>query len=921
MEIENKYKYFAFISYKREDEEWAKKLQYKLEHYKLPSNLNGRTDLPKEIRPIFRDQSDLAGGVLADEINDALEHSKFLIVICSPRAAQSEWVGKEVQAFMDMGRADKIIPFIIGGTAHAQNPQDECFPLSLREMPPHQELLGVNINEIGRDAAAVKVVAQMFGLKFDELWQRHEKEKRNRRRFLFSGITIFAMLILGFTGWIWRQNVEIKHQNTKIKEKEWKMMENLSRAVAEKACDLVNEGDSYLAQRLLLEVLPNNLTDSTKPYTLEADNTLRYAIFKNSAILDHGDYNDAVFSSDGKKIASITSSMIKIWNVENGQLLHVLGPIKDLGDNIVFNSDDNQVYFSQGATVFLWNPLKNTKTKMIHISSHFNISPDFKRLVTGVNLVSDYQKRDEVSHFIEYWDLENQRIINTFTGHTSYVNSFDFSPDGKFFVSASSDGTAIVWDLELENPIHVLDNFKSSVTSAAFSPDGKRIITVSLDGIIKVWNVSTGDVVFEKNEYKIDEKAVYSPNGEQIIASTRDGFVVVLDAETGELMERFSYEGRFTSSIRISPDGRKILISSHSQLAVLDMESEMSMRFIEIKDKYTLMKWDTKISRSQRIIIAPQYDYSLKINDLEIPIMETIEAYEDRVSIVQFSPDNKKLATVSEDGFIQMRNAETGELIAAITSQNEIINATFSIDGKKFASYSEDGAIEIRNVDDLSIINSWLVDTGASVDCPASISFSPDGKQILIAFGDDNNIYKLSFDAMSGNVLKVDKVHDFDSRIYFISFSPDSKRIVAIVEEQICILDSDNGKLIDAIHAIGGNDFVDSGLDLCSICNDADKLIVGFNGFVGVYSLSKDIIVLGAGGPYQEHFSSLDNTHRRIMESFSFSSNGERIACGYSDGTVRIWYFPPLQDLIDQTRERFKDRPLTPEERRTYYLE
>lgn len=36
MVAENTFKYFAFISYKREDEEWTKWLQHKLEHYKLP---------------------------------------------------------------------------------------------------------------------------------------------------------------------------------------------------------------------------------------------------------------------------------------------------------------------------------------------------------------------------------------------------------------------------------------------------------------------------------------------------------------------------------------------------------------------------------------------------------------------------------------------------------------------------------------------------------------------------------------------------------------------------------------------------------------------------------------------------------------------------------------------------------------------
>ena len=81
--------YYAFISYKREDEKWAKWLQHKLEHYKFPTNLNGRTDLPKNIRPTVRDVTDFKPGLLAEEINNALLNSEWLIVVCSPRAAKS----------------------------------------------------------------------------------------------------------------------------------------------------------------------------------------------------------------------------------------------------------------------------------------------------------------------------------------------------------------------------------------------------------------------------------------------------------------------------------------------------------------------------------------------------------------------------------------------------------------------------------------------------------------------------------------------------------------------------------------------------------------------------------------------------------------------------------------------------------------
>lgn len=167
--MEQNREYYAFISYQREDERWAKWLQHKLEHYRLPSNLNGRTDLPREIRPVFRDTSELNPGNLPQQIHDALAASKHLIVVCSPRSASSLWVNLEVEEFIKMGKGDCIIPFIVDGRPFANDPSEECFPPVIRDLPKEQELLGANVNEMGRDAAAVKTVAQMFGVRFDSL--------------------------------------------------------------------------------------------------------------------------------------------------------------------------------------------------------------------------------------------------------------------------------------------------------------------------------------------------------------------------------------------------------------------------------------------------------------------------------------------------------------------------------------------------------------------------------------------------------------------------------------------------------------------------------------------------------------------------------------------------------------------------------
>ena len=160
--------YFAFISYKREDEKWAKWLAHELDNYKLPSTLNGK-ELPQSLRKTFRDVDELSAGNLPEQIYKALSMADNLIVVCSPRSANSDWVNKEIEDFIKIkdGKVDHIFPFIIEGEPFSKDESKECFPKKLRELPQDKEILGGNINEQGgRNAAVVKVVAGMLGVSF-----------------------------------------------------------------------------------------------------------------------------------------------------------------------------------------------------------------------------------------------------------------------------------------------------------------------------------------------------------------------------------------------------------------------------------------------------------------------------------------------------------------------------------------------------------------------------------------------------------------------------------------------------------------------------------------------------------------------------------------------------------------------------------
>jgi YD repeat-containing protein len=192
-------KYYAFISYKREDERWAKWLQYKLENYTLPASIRAQdVSIPKNIRPIFRDKTDLSGTVLQDSLNEGLLHSRFLIVICSPHAVQSVWVNQEIRTFIDAGREKQIIPFIVEGTPMSDDPTTECYPEEMRKLPKERELLGINIQELGKEQALVRTVSTIVGVSFNDIWDRYKRGAKNRRilTYLLGSLCIATGIFL-----------------------------------------------------------------------------------------------------------------------------------------------------------------------------------------------------------------------------------------------------------------------------------------------------------------------------------------------------------------------------------------------------------------------------------------------------------------------------------------------------------------------------------------------------------------------------------------------------------------------------------------------------------------------------------------------------------------------------------------------------
>ena len=223
------YRFLAFISYSHANEEWGKWIQKSLETFRVPSKLAGQSNeygkTPEKVFPVFRDRDELsASSELSDSIQEALEDTRFLLVICSREAAKSQWVNQEIKLFKSFAGAKRVLCLIVGGEPHASDPDQECFPEAVKyEVTRNGELTDIPCEPMAADArsqgdgkfnAKLKLLSALLGVRYDDLRQR-EKVRVRRQRIFSSLLASILMAVVVVSFILYRQH-SINEQNHQI---------------------------------------------------------------------------------------------------------------------------------------------------------------------------------------------------------------------------------------------------------------------------------------------------------------------------------------------------------------------------------------------------------------------------------------------------------------------------------------------------------------------------------------------------------------------------------------------------------------------------------------------------------------------------------------------------------------------------------
>ena len=326
----------------------------------------------------------------------------------------------------------------------------------------------------------------------------------------------------------------------------------------------------------------------------------------------------------------------------------------------------------------------------------------------------------------------NEHVLQ---GHTEWVNSVAFSPDGRHIVSGSEDQTIQVWDAQTGGQVgNPLQGHTKLVKSVAFSPDGRHIVSCSWDQTIRVWDTQTGGQVGNPLQGHTDlvNSVAFSPDGRHIVSGSFDQTIRVWDAQTGGQVDNPLQGHTFSvKSVAFSPDGRHIVSGSDDQ-TIRVWDAQTGGQVGNPLQGHTNWVNSVAFSPDGRHIVSGSSDQTIQVWDAQTggQMGNPLQGHTGSVNSVTFSPDGRHIVSGSDDHTIRVWDAQTGHQVAnPLQGHTLSVNSVaFSPDGRYIVSGSSDHTIRV-----------WDAQTGGQVGNPLqghtssvnSVAFSPDGRHIV----------------------------------------------------------------------------------------------------------------------------------------------------------------------------------------------
>lgn len=459
------------------------------------------------------------------------------------------------------------------------------------------------------------------------------------------------------------------------------------------------------------------------------------------------------WSPDGARLASAgDDAQVLLWDVGSSDPAPVVRGHVDDPISLTWTPSGSHLLSSSGfdSTVLLWDVASAEAPTVLTAHRGANAlacSPDGRFLATG-----GWDGR------VVLWNEAGERTV--LVRHDHWVRAVAWSPDSARLASCGEDGRVHVWDLGAPHLTSRLIGHVGAVRGVAWSPDG-RLATAGDDRRVLLWQPAAG---------RPDEPAApviriaTSPDG--ALLATAGGWrepFQVWDAATGNATALFHDpfdDAADVLAVAWAPAGRRIATGGgYGIVRMWDLDANRVTRLrrhahsvtavawspdatrLATADETKVVLWDPATGEWTAELIAgarPTRTWRMGARATRAPIAAAGD-----VTVLAWSPDGTRLATLTERGSVLLWNPANGEQAAWLDVPG-VTAAAWSPDGERLAAVTRDGSVLLWNP---TVRKRTETFAGPARDA-AAVAWSPDGTCLVagcrdgtvVLFGLDQDI-------------------------------------------------------------------------------------------------------------------------------------------------------------------------------------
>lgn len=583
-------RYGAFISYNRRDIDVAAWIHRRLEAYRIPGSLVGGTasgSTGRGIGKVFLDRKDLSVAQdVGSEVRENLERSDALIVLCSPRSAQSRYVNEEIRHFKSMGRGHRIFAVVLDGEPNAasipgRDPAQECFPHALlytigadgqiADVREQQDPLAADLRDggDGRETGFLKLVAGLINVGLDDLVRRDRQARHRRVVLLAIASACFAALAVAAGWFAWQASVSRDSEHAAI-----------AQSLVQRGYDLLRQGRVTTAAKYAIAGIQEY------PQIESFETLLAWIVAESGdspvvAQLDSG-IRDAAFSHNGQRLALVGADRTaSVWDVETRRQVLTLSkgePVVSIayGRNWILTARKN-------GSLSTWDPTNGARIEQLDEVANSDL--DLGEL-SHVKLA-----RDGSTLFLHF---EHGSLgLCTDGWRVCWLSSAsDLHPSGRMIAILTAEGvrlldiSTVISGTDLESFVDSIDPesdsrllpFESSEhseksthgCSVMFDEAGDRIAVICDDDEgPTIWDIASGTNIETNIGSTRPDRVTFGPNG--LIAYDEDYGGIIIEAPPNTADRREYLLTRAWPTL--TPDGRLAVMLDDGAVRISALDS------------------------------------------------------------------------------------------------------------------------------------------------------------------------------------------------------------------------------------------------------------------------------------------------------------------------------------------------------------